>query len=40
MSKDLYMHFGRTVEALRCAMRTNDTTSIETIFGSTNDRFV
>ncbi|KAF7637169.1 26S proteasome non-ATPase regulatory subunit 2 [Meloidogyne graminicola] len=40
MSKDLYMHFGRTVEALRCAMRTNDTTSIETIFGSTNDSAV
>jgi 26S proteasome regulatory subunit N1 len=37
MARDLYLIFGKNVEALRCAMRTNNTTSIESIFGSTTD---
>nr|CAD2202686.1 unnamed protein product [Meloidogyne enterolobii] len=37
MARDLYMHFGKNIEALRCAMRTNNTSAIEKIFGSTTD---
>jgi len=40
MARDLYMHFGKNIEALRCAMRTNNTSAIEKIFGSTTDGYL
>ncbi|CAK5085352.1 unnamed protein product [Meloidogyne enterolobii] len=37
MARDLYMHFGKNIEALRCAMRTNNIRQISSIVKATEE---